>query len=88
MIEILLIYLAAVNAAAVCLYGLDKYFAVKHKWRISEHTLLLLGALGGAAGGLLGMFFFHHKTQKYKFTILMPLFLAVYVLLLTVLIVK
>ena len=37
------------------------------KWRISEKTLLLTGFLGGAAGALLGMRFFRHKTKHWYF---------------------
>ena len=58
----------------------DKRFAVKHKWRIPEATLLLLAFLGGAAELLLGMLLFHHKTKKAKFLILTPLFLILHVI--------
>ena len=55
------------------LFGLDKSRAVNHRWRIRESTLLLASLFGGI-GGLLGMLFFHHKTRKWKFRILVPLF--------------
>jgi hypothetical protein len=44
-----------------------------HKWRISERMLLCFSFFGGI-GGLLGMLFFHHKTRKWRFKILVPLF--------------
>lgn len=74
--DIVLIYLAAVNLLAFGTFGLDKYRAVKGKWRVPERRLFLLAAAGGSAGALLGMYVFHHKTQKPKFTIGIPLILA------------
>ena len=61
------------SAVTFVLFGIDKHKAVKHRWRIPEATLLLVSVFGGV-GGLLGMLFFHHKTRKWKFRILVPLF--------------
>ena len=58
---------------AFLLYGLDKYKAIHHRWRIPEQTLILAALAGGAPGALLGMRMFHHKTRKWKFRILVPL---------------
>lgn len=44
--------------------------------RVRESTLLWLCAVGGAAGGLLSMRLFHHKTRKKPFAIGVPLMLA------------
>ena len=65
--------LAAACSAFMCA---DKYFAVRHRRRIPEATLLTLAALGGAGGALLGMVLAHHKTRKPKFYITVPLLLA------------
>ena len=62
-------------------FGIDKYKAVHHKWRIPEATLILLSLFGGAVGGLLGMLIFHHKTRKWKFRIWVPLFALIQILL-------
>ncbi len=53
---------------AFVLFGLDKWRA-KHSRepRISESTLLLVSALGGWLGGLLGLMIFRHKTAKVSF---------------------
>lgn len=75
MIRYFLFYLILVNAAAFCIYGIDKKSAVNHKWRISEKTLLGVAVLGGSIGALAGMRFFHHKTRKMKFFIGVPLIL-------------
>ena len=72
---ILGIYLAVINLVTFVTYGIDKRKAEKHKFRISEATLILLAALGGALGAASGMTLFHHKTKKPKFFITVPLLL-------------
>lgn len=67
--DFLIEYSIFINGLLFLLMGLDKWQAVRHKWRISEKTLLLLGLLGGGAGGWIGMHFFHHKTKKPRFTL-------------------
>ncbi len=71
----LLIIFLFVNVVTFVLFGIDKQKAKERKWRIPEFTLLFWCFLGGALGGLLGMKIFRHKTQHWKFTILIPLFL-------------
>lgn len=66
----------ALNLFSFCLFGLDKWKAQKGMWRIPEKTFLLLGAFMGAAGILLGMKLFRHKTRHSLFTFGMPLLLV------------
>ena len=73
------VYLLVINAIAFILYGIDKHKAIKGKWRVPEATLIGIAALGGALGALLGMLVWHHKTRKWKFRILVPLCLVVWV---------
>ena len=61
--------LLGLNILLFALYGYDKLKASVHGWRISEKTLLLMGALGGGLGGFIGMFLFRHKTRKSYFYI-------------------
>lgn len=61
-----------INAAVFGLYGVDKWKAEHHKWRISE-AALLGAAFFGVFGALLGMYFFRHKIRKPKFSIGVPL---------------
>lgn len=52
---------------------IDKEKAKKHKWRISENTLIILALLGGSIGSLIGMNKFRHKTKHIKFKYGIPL---------------
>lgn len=70
-------YLLAVNILAFGLFGIDKQKARRNLWRIPEKTLLLSAFIGGSAGAILGMQFFHHKTRKPKFAIGVPMILVV-----------
>ncbi len=65
-------YIAAVNILTFSLYAVDKRRARLHMWRIRESTLLILAALGGSLGALLGMHLLHHKTKHPKFYLLVP----------------
>jgi len=77
--RIAFIYLLTINAIAFAAYGIDKWKARHGKWRISEKTLILLAFIGGALGALLGMKVFRHKTQHWKFKILVPLALVLWI---------
>ncbi|MBE6899626.1 MAG: DUF1294 domain-containing protein [Ruminococcaceae bacterium] len=77
--EPLILYYIAVNAAAFVMYGADKYFAKKKMRRISEKTLILAAAMGGAFGAYAGMQIFRHKTKHTKFNLLVPLCMAAHI---------
>lgn len=64
--ELLIIYLFIINVSTFILYGIDKKKAIKHKFRISENTLIFSAFIGGSLGALLGMQFFRHKTKHPK----------------------
>lgn len=74
-----ILYLVVINVIAFILYGMDKKKAMKKKWRIPEKTLIGIAVLGGGLGALLGMNVWHHKTKKWKFKILVPLFLLLWI---------
>ena len=74
--KLLLYYLLIINAAGFLLMLVDKWKAKKNRWRIRESTLLIVAALGGSVGSLLGMYIFRHKTLHLKFTLGIPLILA------------
>ncbi|MBR8769759.1 DUF1294 domain-containing protein [Porphyromonas levii] len=75
---VIIAYLLIINAVSFVVYGVDKYKARHQKWRIPEATLLTLAAIGGAAGALLGMVVFRHKTKHLHFVLLVPLFVLVW----------
>lgn len=71
-------YLLFMNLLAFFLMLADKKLAQAHKWRIPERTLLTAALFGGGVGGFLAMRIFRHKTRKLKFTLLLPLLIAVW----------
>ena len=75
--ELLLLYLVIINAAGFALMLIDKLKAKEKLWRIPEATLMTVAALGGSVGSLLGMYTVRHKTKHPKFTVGIPLILAV-----------
>lgn len=79
-LKAVIIYLAAVNIITFIMFGADKARAVKDKWRISEAALILAALLGGSIGALAGMRIFHHKTKHRKFTIGIPVILALQII--------
>lgn len=58
------------NFVTFAAYAVDKRAAQTDNGRIAEHTLLLLGMLGGWPGGVLAQQIFRHKTRKVSFQIL------------------
>lgn len=80
--DVLTIYLLLINALSFLLMLADKQKARQNAWRIPEATLLGTAVLGGSLGCFLGMKCFHHKTRHVKFSIGIPLLLALHILLL------
>lgn len=85
--RVFLYYLITINVITFFLYGIDKWKAQHHRWRISEGTLLLAALAGGSLGALLGMYKFHHKTKHKKFVIGVPFILSVEAILLLIMII-
>lgn len=59
--------LVFVNLAGFLLCGLDKYRAIRHRWRIPEAVFFALGLMMGALGIELAMQVFRHKRAKPSF---------------------
>ncbi len=79
MTKLILLYLLIINAVGFSLMLVDKYKAKKNLWRIPEATLMGAAALGGSVGSLIGMYTVRHKTKHPKFTIGIPVILAIQV---------
>ena len=72
-----LVYLLVMNAVGFAVMGMDKYKAIKGKWRVPEKTLFLVSILGGSVGTWAGMYAFRHKTKHWYFVIGMPAILFI-----------
>lgn len=79
-LEFLLLYLLIINAVGFLLMLADKSKARRNRWRIPEATLMGVAALGGSIGSLLGMYTFRHKTRHLKFTMGIPVILALQIM--------
>ena len=64
------------------MYAADKRKAKTGKWRIPEKTLLLAAVAGGAVGALCAMRIYRHKTKHIKFTLGIPVILAIQIMML------
>lgn len=67
-----------VNILGFILMYVDKQKAIKHQWRISENTLMLVAALFGSFGVYGGMLIFRHKTKHLKFKIFVPILIIIH----------
>ena len=76
-----IIYIA-INVITFIIFGFDKIYAIKKKWRYKVVTLLSLCFIGGALGGFLAMHIFKHKTSKRIFTISVPLLMIAQIIVL------
>lgn len=74
------IYYLAINLFGLWLMGRDKSRARAGAWRIPEGRFLLISLAGGAAGVILGLKAFRHKTRHFKFTVVVPAILIIQVL--------
>ena len=81
----LTVYIIAISFITFACFGIDKWKAVNHKWRISEATLIGLCLIGGSAGGLTGMLFFCHKTKKPLFFAGIPVIFIIQIIVLAML---
>jgi len=78
-------WLIFINIVTFFVFGVDKWKAKRKEKneairRIPEKTLLLLSALGGSVGALLGMKVWRHKTLHKAFRVGVPVILALQIL--------
>lgn len=75
----IIFYLAAVNLAGWVAFLIDKIKARRGRFRVPEANLFVLALAFGTVGELIGMIGFRHKTDKLRFTIGLPVILALQV---------
>ena len=76
-------YLLAISVVASIITILDKLFAIKGKYRISENFLMCLAALGGGVCMYITMLLIRHKTKHIKFMAGIPLIIVVQMIFIT-----
>lgn len=67
-----MLYILGINLLGFILMKLDKNYAIKNKYRISEKTFFIISALLGSVGVYIGMYTFRHKTKHINFTVMVP----------------
>jgi uncharacterized membrane protein YsdA (DUF1294 family) len=87
-VKTFLIILLIWNIYVFLTMGRDKRKAKMHSWRISEATLLWMGAAFGGVGLYSGMKYYHHKTAHPKFIVGAPLLIILNALFLCTLVYK
>lgn len=65
--QILLLWCLGLSVLGFLLMGYDKLQAKRGRRRMPEKSLFSVALLGGAAGAVLGMYLFHHKTRHWYF---------------------
>ena len=75
-------YLILINLVGILSMYLDKYFAKKNMYRISEKNLFIIAIAGGSIGSIIGMHKFRHKTKHKNFTMGLPIILVIQLFLL------
>ncbi len=81
----MIIYLLIINIIGFFAMWYDKGLAKTRRYRIPEGRLLLIALAGGAAGVLIGMQVFNHKTRHLKFTLGIPVIIIAQVILFKIL---
>jgi uncharacterized membrane protein YsdA (DUF1294 family) len=75
----LLAWIAGWTIPAFAVYGIDKRQAQHDGWRVPEAVLHGLALIGGFIGAWAGRTYFHHKTQKPVFTVVLVVATVIWV---------
>lgn len=78
--QMAVLWVGALSLLNFCLMGADKRRAKTGAWRVRERTFFLIALFGGAPGGVLGMYVFHHKTRHWYFKFGLPFLLLLQIL--------
>ncbi len=78
--QTIIVSVLALNLFGFCLYGFDKWSAMRGFRRISERTLLMTALVGGSLGAVIAQQVFRHKTRKQPFRTQLALIVALHVI--------
>lgn len=67
-----IVYGILINLCTFLVMGYDKSQARKRGRRVPERTLFILSVMGGALGGIAGMYVWRHKTKHPSFIVGLP----------------
>ncbi|MDL2287077.1 DUF1294 domain-containing protein [Eubacteriales bacterium OttesenSCG-928-G02] len=81
----IIFYIAVVSIIGIIFVVYDKAAAQNKMSRISEKTLFIFGALGGAFFMFIAMQLVRHKTKKVMFMTLFPLLAIIHLVLMVML---
>ena len=76
----IILFILVINLISFCIMGWDKKCAINNNYRISEKEIFIISILGGSIGTLIGMKIFHHKTQKKKFQLGIPIIVVIQII--------
>lgn len=79
--SILIWYTLIINAVSFVVFGVDKYKAVKGRYRIPVAVLIYLAFAGGSVGTAVGMVLFRHKIRKNYFAVGVPMIIVMQIML-------
>lgn len=81
-------YICIFSVVTFYLFANDKKRARNQMIRIPELILLEMSAIGGAIGAYFAMHIYHHKTQKNKFRISIPVFIILHIIIFIIIVLK
>jgi uncharacterized membrane protein YsdA (DUF1294 family) len=77
--KFLRIYWIVINLVTFVIFFIDKWEAKHNGYRIPIVTLLGFSFIGGAVGGLIAMYVCRHKINKDYFTVGLPMFIVIHI---------
>ena len=75
--KLIIYWLIIISAVAILVTVLDKIFARRGMWRVSENALLCISALGGSVAMYFAMLAVRHKTKHIKFMAGIPMIIII-----------
>jgi len=74
---IMIVWLIFINLAGFAVCAVDKYKAIKGKWRIPERSIFGISIIGGSVGVYSALLLFRHKIRYRRFMVGVPIIIFV-----------